>query len=153
MEECLKADAVHGYRNKCEFSYGRNEEKEKMVGFRVGRYVDQNLTVESARDICIVRESMKQALVFLEEHVKSSKFDIYCPASYEVSLESEKMMMIVILSKGHWQTVMMRSSGSDQDSIQDGVLKADVNAGLVLTFTFIRNDVSEEELEIARYEF
>jgi len=46
---------------------------------------------------------------------------------------------------------MMRSSGSDQDPIEDGVLKADVNSGLVLTFTFIRNEISDEELAIARY--
>ena len=56
-----------------------------MVGFRVGRYTDQNLTVECARDVCIVRDSMKEALGLCEQHIKSSKFNHYCPATYEVS--------------------------------------------------------------------
>ena len=46
---------------------------------------------------------------------------------------------------------MMRSSGSDKDLIEEGNLRADEMAGLVLTFTFIRNEISEEELSIARY--
>ena len=45
---------------------------------------------------------------------------------------------------------MMRASGSDQDQIEDGRLKTDGKSSLVLTFTFIRNEVSEEDLEVAR---
>ena len=49
-EDVVPSPAVDGYRNKCEFTVGRNIAGEIAVGFRVGTYLEGSISVDSPRD-------------------------------------------------------------------------------------------------------
>ena len=86
-----------GYRNKCEFTFGTNGKEEREVGFRIGRYKDQTVQVESGQSVPIVSDQMKKGLSQFQKMIKESKFKPYSPATYS----------------GNWVTVMMREGGKD----------------------------------------
>ena len=86
-----------GYRNKCEFTFGTNGKEEREVGFRIGRYKDQTVQVESGQSVPIVSDQMKKGLSEFQKMIKESKFKPYSPATYS----------------GNWVTVMMREGGKD----------------------------------------
>lgn len=46
-----EAPKINGYRNKCEFAVGKNENGERTVGFRVGSYTDGSIEVASCQDL------------------------------------------------------------------------------------------------------
>ena len=92
-----------GYRNKCEFTFGTNGKDEREVGFRIGRYKDQTVQVESGQSVPIVSDQMKKGLSQFQKMIQSSKFKPYSPATYS----------------GNWVTVMMREGGKDSSPTND----------------------------------
>ena len=93
----LANNPSEGYRNKCEFTFGTNGKEEREVGFRIGRYKDQTVQVESGQSVPIVSDQMKKGLSQFQKMIKESKFKPYSPATYS----------------GNWVTVMMREGGKD----------------------------------------
>ncbi|XP_041781994.1 tRNA (uracil-5-)-methyltransferase homolog A isoform X1 [Anopheles merus] len=72
-----------GYRNKCEFSIGKDALGVKRVGFRVGSYSNGFLEVESIAHLKHIPECMKQTVVLFEQFVQSSPFDVYSAETYQ----------------------------------------------------------------------
>lgn len=53
-----------GYRNKCEFTVGEDEEtKLPTVGFRLGSYIDGDVSVAPVDSLMHVSEGMKKAVL------------------------------------------------------------------------------------------
>uniref|UniRef100_A0A3F2YU11 tRNA (uracil(54)-C(5))-methyltransferase n=1 Tax=Anopheles christyi TaxID=43041 RepID=A0A3F2YU11_9DIPT len=72
-----------GYRNKCEFSIGKDALGVKRVGFRVGSYSNGFLEVESIAHLKHIPECMKQTVALFEQFVQSSPFDVYSAETYQ----------------------------------------------------------------------
>ena len=71
---CIKADVTHDYRNKTELTFGLNSEGERMAGFRIGRYRDKTVQVESAKIVPLQMPQISRALPEAEDFIKNSKF-------------------------------------------------------------------------------
>lgn len=52
---------VNGYRNKSEFAVGKNASGEKVVGFRLGSYIDGSVEVGGVDELPHIPENMKLA--------------------------------------------------------------------------------------------
>lgn len=52
---------VNGYRNKSEFAVGKNAAGERVVGFRLGSYVDGSVEVGGVDELPHIPENMKLA--------------------------------------------------------------------------------------------
>ena len=102
FHECVD-NPNEGYRNKCEFTFGTNGKEEREVGFRIGRYKDQTVQVESGQSVPIVSDQMKKGLSQFQKMIKESKFKPYSPATYS----------------GNWVTVMMREGGKDSSAANE----------------------------------
>ncbi len=58
-QRILPAPLQNGYRNKCEFTFGKDVKGEPCVGFSLGGFREGNLTVADAHDCLHVPESIK----------------------------------------------------------------------------------------------
>lgn len=67
------------YRNKCEFSIGKNKAGEKVVGFRLGSYADGSVDVSDLNEVPFVPHQMKNAAEAFEEFVRASSLEIFRP--------------------------------------------------------------------------
>lgn len=93
-----------GYRNKCEFSVGRDGNGDIQVGNRTGSYQSGSILVESADDLKMPPEKMKMAAKMFREFVIKSGLDVYNPVSCEgyfrqltIRLHDEgKAMMLIV---------------------------------------------------------
>ena len=83
MLECIESAVIWDYRNKCEFTFGYNGEKDRSVGFRIGRYKDSTVQVESAKDVPLLMPPIRAALAEIEQFIKNSAFEPYSPVTYE----------------------------------------------------------------------
>jgi len=72
-----------GYRNKCEFSIGRDGCGEIQVGNRVGSYQSGSIRVESTDDLKISPQKMKDAANIFKKFVIKSELDVYSPVTCE----------------------------------------------------------------------
>ncbi|KAI4456678.1 trna (uracil-5-)-methyltransferase [Holotrichia oblita] len=74
------AENINGYRNKCEFTVGLNEEtKLPTVGFRIGSYVNGVTGVGPIDDLPHIPDSMKVAVKLYEEFVQAYELKVYNP--------------------------------------------------------------------------
>ncbi|XP_072162335.1 tRNA (uracil-5-)-methyltransferase homolog A isoform X2 [Bemisia tabaci] len=88
-------DRLEGYRNKCEFTIGLDENKRKTVGFRLGTYAQgTKLVAPIPPDLVNVPEEIKQAVWLFEKYVQNSSLDIYDPEHHS----------------GHWRMLTVRKS-------------------------------------------
>ncbi|XP_019557004.3 tRNA (uracil-5-)-methyltransferase homolog A [Aedes albopictus] len=99
LERIRKSPQVDGYRNKCEFSIGKDDQGEIRVGFRVGSYSNGFLDVESPQNLKNVSDKMKATVKFYEEFVRKSTLDVYSPETYQ----------------GHFRQLTVRTSSSTGD--------------------------------------
>lgn len=76
------APTINGYRNKCEFAIGRNENGEKTVGFRLGSYCDGSVEVGSIHELPHVPERTKLAAKLFETYIKQSKYEVFSVELY-----------------------------------------------------------------------
>ncbi|CAH0564921.1 unnamed protein product [Brassicogethes aeneus] len=74
------AEPYDGYRNKCEFSVGIDEETGlKTVGFRIGAYVNGVTGVGPVENLKHIPDSMKIAVRVFQDLVRNSDLDVFNP--------------------------------------------------------------------------
>lgn len=71
-----------GYRNKSEFTVGRNAVGEKVVGFRLSSYVQGSVEVDAVADLPHIPERMKRAALVFQSYVNQSALDVFSPELY-----------------------------------------------------------------------
>lgn len=92
-----KSPVTEGYRNKCEFTVGIDEEsKLPTVGFRLGSYVTGTVGVGPIQGMIHISEQTKKAVLLFQEFVRKSKLAPFSPADYS----------------GHWRYLTVRDSTS-----------------------------------------
>ncbi|XP_053670609.1 tRNA (uracil-5-)-methyltransferase homolog A [Anopheles nili] len=72
-----------GYRNKCEFSIGKDSQGIKRVGFRVGSYSNGFLEVESVAHLKHIPDRMKHTVMLFERFVQDSPLEVYSAETYK----------------------------------------------------------------------
>jgi tRNA (uracil-5-)-methyltransferase len=77
IEDVIKSPQTQGYRNKCEFSFGRNTDGEKSLGFLLGLFKNGITTVLSPRPCLHVSDLQKLIVDKIEEYARQSKLDTY----------------------------------------------------------------------------
>ncbi|RZC38967.1 tRNA (uracil-5-)-methyltransferase -like A, partial [Asbolus verrucosus] len=72
------AEECNGYRNKCAFTVGIDEETQlPTVGFRIGSYVNGVTGVGSIDSLKHIPESMKLAVKLFQDYVRASDLDVF----------------------------------------------------------------------------
>ncbi|XP_058118250.1 tRNA (uracil-5-)-methyltransferase homolog A [Anopheles ziemanni] len=83
LEPLRPSPVQNGYRNKCEFSIGKDASGVKRVGFRVGSYSNGFLEVEPIKELKHIPDCMKQTVSLFEEYVQASKLEVYSSETYQ----------------------------------------------------------------------
>uniref|UniRef100_A0A1B6D834 tRNA (uracil(54)-C(5))-methyltransferase n=2 Tax=Clastoptera arizonana TaxID=38151 RepID=A0A1B6D834_9HEMI len=94
-----------GYRNKCEFTIGLNEETgEKTVGFRLGSYATGTVGVGPVHFLKNIPERVKTAAKIFEIHVRQSSLKVFDPETQSgfwrqltvrLAMNTNELMLIV----------------------------------------------------------
>ncbi|XP_051153093.1 tRNA (uracil-5-)-methyltransferase homolog A [Leptopilina boulardi] len=82
LQSILSADIKEGYRNKCEFTIGRNTDGNKIIGFRLSSYAAGSTAVGPIDDLIHIPKIMKSAVKLLEEFIHSSELDVFNPVDH-----------------------------------------------------------------------
>ncbi|KAH8261240.1 hypothetical protein KR044_005754 [Drosophila immigrans] len=90
----LASPAVDGYRNKNEFTIGKNAEGEIVVGFRLGSYSDGSVEVADVQQLPHLPAQAKWAALSFQQLVRQSKFQPFNPVG----------------NLGHFRQLMVRTS-------------------------------------------
>ncbi|XP_049817346.1 tRNA (uracil-5-)-methyltransferase homolog A isoform X2 [Aethina tumida] len=78
--EIRSGEPIDGYRNKCEFSVGTDEETNlPTVGFKIGAYVNGVTGVGPVDNLKHIPESMKIAVKVFQEFVRKSDLQVFNP--------------------------------------------------------------------------
>lgn len=77
-----KAPLINGYRNKSEFTVGKNSNGEKVVGFRLGSYIEGTVEVGDITDLPHIPERMKLAAKLCQDFIRASEYDVFSPELY-----------------------------------------------------------------------
>ncbi|CAH1985714.1 unnamed protein product [Acanthoscelides obtectus] len=81
--EIRHSDQPDGYRNKCEFTVGIDEEtKLATVGFRMGSYTTGTTGVAPVDNLVHIPEAMKIAAKAFQNYVRSSDLTVYNPETH-----------------------------------------------------------------------
>ncbi|XP_016995546.2 tRNA (uracil-5-)-methyltransferase homolog A [Drosophila takahashii] len=96
FQEVLPSPTVDGYRNKNEFTVGKNSAGEVVVGFRLGCYADGSVEVAEVQDLPHLPEQAKWAARSFQELVRKSKFLPFNPDG----------------NLGHFRQLMVRCSSA-----------------------------------------
>ncbi|XP_050437080.1 tRNA (uracil-5-)-methyltransferase homolog A-like [Adelges cooleyi] len=120
------ADKCTGYRNKCEFTIGMDmENKEPVVGFRIGTYVQGKTCVAPIENVSNVPQRMKTAVKYFQNFVRDSGIPVFNPETYaghwrqltvRLSLKTEQLMLICVV---HTETMEETAIESLKKSIVD----------------------------------
>ncbi|KAK9887879.1 hypothetical protein WA026_000184 [Henosepilachna vigintioctopunctata] len=103
MENVKFADKIDGYRNKCDFSFGINDEnKSPMVGFRLASYACGSINVGPVDKLRHVPDEMKLVCKVFEDFAEKSKLEVFNPEiqvghfrQLTVRLADKQLMLIV----------------------------------------------------------
>ncbi|KAM3965287.1 tRNA (uracil-5-)-methyltransferase homolog A [Aphomia sociella] len=116
-----KSPITEGYRNKCEFTVGVDEEtKMPTVGFRLGSYVTGTVGVAPIQSLNHISDKTKKAVLIFQDFVRKSELAPFSPADYS----------------GHWRYLTVRHSMSTGD--------------IMLIVVMHPQEMSEEQLEIIK---
>lgn len=77
-----RAPLINGYRNKSEFTVGKNASGEKVVGFRLGSYIDGSLEVGDINGLPHIPDRMKLAAQLCQDFIRASPHDVFSPEFY-----------------------------------------------------------------------
>ncbi|CAG8523359.1 4890_t:CDS:10 [Acaulospora morrowiae] len=89
----ISSPILEGYRNKCEFTIGKNHEGEKTVGYLLGAFKNGFNVVMGPEKSLNTGEVSKKIAVAMQEYVRGSDLDVYDRAT----------------KQGNWRLVCVRS--------------------------------------------
>ena len=143
VENFVRSPVTSGYRNKCEFSIGQmtvseagGSEKLASVGFRLSSYKGGNVEVVSvasledpASTLPHVPQRMMEIAGKLEQYVRASGVAPYC----------------TVERRGHWRSVMMRSSRGGSGETKEMMVVVSLDPGNLdlATLDRIRGDLKQ----------
>ncbi|XP_075220489.1 tRNA (uracil-5-)-methyltransferase homolog A [Lycorma delicatula] len=79
-------EKCNGYRNKCEFTIGKNQETgERTIGFRLGSYALGTIGVGPIQGLDNIPDRMKQAVQVFEKFIRDSDLDVFNPETHSGS--------------------------------------------------------------------
>lgn len=108
----LPSPTVQGYRNKNEFTVGKNAEGEIVVGFRLGSYSDGSVEVAEVQELPHLPEQAKWAARSFQQLVRQSKFQPFNPDG----------------NVGHFRQLMVRcSSATGELMLVAGIYSSNLN--------------------------
>jgi tRNA (uracil-5-)-methyltransferase len=123
MKPIIPSPQFTGYRNKCEFTIGRDANDEIQVGNRLGSYQSGSIHVEAADELKMPPEKMKLAAKIFKSFVQQSKLAVYNPMTYEghfrqlaIRLHDDDKAMMVIVGI-HPQQLTDEEKKSFQDDV------------------------------------
>lgn len=100
LQPIERSPITEGYRNKCEFTLGVDEETElTTVGFRLGSYVTGTVAVAPIQSQIHLPEGMKKAVLLYEKFIRNSELPPFSPADYS----------------GYWRYLTVRCSRMNGD--------------------------------------
>lgn len=100
LEDFVPSPVLNGYRNKCEFTVGRQpESNEVTVGFRLSSYRKGSIAVVEIDHLPNVSDLMKEVVAHFQQFVRSSDLEPYDNIS----------------QKGYWKQLTVRQSIRNDD--------------------------------------
>ncbi|KAG7205215.1 hypothetical protein KM043_018300 [Ampulex compressa] len=109
----FSSDTIMGYRNKCEFTIGKDKEGKKVIiGFRLSSYAAGSTAVGPIDKLLHIPESMKKAVLILEELVQNSGLPPFDPVNHS----------------GYWRQVTARTTRSNDLMLIIGIHPQDLTA-------------------------
>lgn len=140
-------ESLEGYRNKCEFSIGKNETGEIEVGF-VLRVTEDGFgrVVSKCDDVPFVPSAMKQLCSALRECVRASPFKLF-ERGKGWSTGVWRMVMARLSSTGDMLVLVQTSTLSDDDksvlskSLEESLVSAKI--GVVSIYLQFNDEVSD----------
>ncbi|XP_072752322.1 tRNA (uracil-5-)-methyltransferase homolog A isoform X2 [Anoplolepis gracilipes] len=113
LQNILSADITEAYRNKCEFTIGKNSEQNKIViGFRLSSYASGSTAVAPIDDLCHIPKSMKTAVKILETFIHESNFEPFNPVCHS----------------GYWRQVTVRTTRANHLMLIVGMHPQDLSS-------------------------
>ncbi|XP_061396260.1 tRNA (uracil-5-)-methyltransferase homolog A [Musca vetustissima] len=100
-EGVLPSPEIDGYRNKNEFTIGKNSQGEIVVGFRLGSYADGSVEVAEVESLPHIPDSAKWGAKSFQHFVRKSRFQPFNPEA----------------NSGHFKQLMVRTSSSNANEI------------------------------------
>lgn len=113
LEPIQPSPLLTGYRNKCEFTIGRDRTGAPTVGFSLGGFRDGLLMVENARDCVHVPAAIKAVADYFEAFLRQDATLVRYPVHDRVT------------KQGLWRILLVRQHGDALMAavqVQDGVL-------------------------------
>ncbi|EDW18917.1 uncharacterized protein Dmoj_GI11815 [Drosophila mojavensis] len=108
----LPSPTVQGYRNKNEFTVGKNAAGEIVVGFRLGSYSDGSVEVAEVQELPHLPAQAKWAARSFQQLVRQSKFQPFNPDG----------------NVGHFRQLMVRcSSATGELMLVAGIYSSNLN--------------------------
>lgn len=113
----LPSPTVDGYRNKNEFTVGKNGEGEIVVGFRLGSYSDGSVEVAEVQQLPHLPSQAKWAAQSFQQLVRQSKFQPFNPVG----------------NVGHFRQLMVRcSTATGELMLVAGIYSSNLNEAELL---------------------
>ncbi|XP_077268899.1 tRNA (uracil-5-)-methyltransferase homolog A [Temnothorax americanus] len=113
LENILSADVTEAYRNKCEFTVGKDSEQSKiMIGFRLSTYASGSTAVGPIDDLCHIPENMKIAVKILETFIRESNLEPFNPVDHS----------------GYWRQVTARTTRASHLMLIVGIHPQDLSS-------------------------
>ena len=111
-EGVVGSPQVDGYRNKNEFTVGKNSQGDIVVGFRLGSYADGSVEVAEVETLPHIPKAAKWAAKTFQEFVKKSKFEAFNPEA----------------NAGHFRQLMVRTSSLTEElMLVPGIYTSNLN--------------------------
>ncbi|KAI8809448.1 S-adenosyl-L-methionine-dependent methyltransferase [Cladochytrium replicatum] len=113
------------YRNKCEFTIGRNQNGEKTVGFLLGLFKDGITSVHEPTDCLHVSVQAKAIAAALQKYIRESPRDVYDR----------------ITATGFWRAMIVRTQTTNEVMVIVQINPSGINSA----------DVESEKLMLSEY--
>lgn len=128
----VNEDRLDGYRNKCEFSVGIDEEQNaSTVGFRIGKYANGLTSVGPIENLKHIPDIMKTVVKHFQDFVRSSDLQVFNPE----------------LQTGHFRQLCVRSA-TEQCMVIVGIHPQDLNTDDLKKFKESLKDFASKHTEI-----
>ncbi|XP_012536283.2 tRNA (uracil-5-)-methyltransferase homolog A [Monomorium pharaonis] len=83
LQNILSVNVTEAYRNKCEFTVGKDNEQSKIIiGFRLSTYASGSTAVGPIDDLCHIPQKMKTAVKILETFIHESNLEPFNPVDH-----------------------------------------------------------------------